>query len=115
MKLFGLIGAAGYIASRHMQAISDTDNDLVVALDVSDSVGLLDSYFPSCEFFTEYEQFEEFIEDSHLKDKHLDYISVCSPNHLHSAHIKCALRQGANVICEKPLVLQAEEIDRLKE
>ena len=111
MKRFGLIGAAGYIAPRHLQAIKDTGNDLVVAMDVNDSVGIMDSHFPEAEFFTEFEQFEAFVEDEKLAGRRLDYIAICSPNYLHLPHMKFALRNGINVICEKPLVLNASDLD----
>ena len=111
MKRFGLIGAAGYIAPRHLQAIKDTSNELVVAMDVSDSVGIMDSHFPKAEFFTEFEQFEAFVEDEKLAGRCLDYIAICSPNYLHLPHMKFALRNGINVICEKPLVLKASDLD----
>jgi UDP-N-acetyl-2-amino-2-deoxyglucuronate dehydrogenase len=110
MKRFGLIGAAGYIAPRHLRAIKDTGNDLVVAMDVNDSVGIMDSHFPEAEFFTEFEQFEAFVEDEKLAGRCLDYIAICSPNYLHLPHMKFALRNGISVICEKPLVLNASDL-----
>lgn len=111
MKRFGLIGAAGYIAPRHLQAIKDTGNELLVAMDINDSVGIMDSYFPEAEFFTEFEQFEAFVEDEKLAGRRLDYITICSPNYLHLSHIKFALRNGIDVICEKPLVLNTSDLD----
>lgn len=111
MKRFGLIGAAGYIAPRHLRAIKDTGNALVVAMDVNDSVGILDSHFPEAEFFTEFEQFEAFVEDEKLAGRSLDYIAICSPNYLHVPHMKFALRNGIDVICEKPLVLNGADLD----
>ncbi len=114
MKNFALIGAAGYIAPRHMKAIKETDNDLIAALDKNDSVGIIDSYFPDADFFTEFERFDRHI--SKLKfDKNVsvDYVSICTPNYLHDAHIRFALRQGAEAICEKPLVLNPWNIDAL--
>jgi UDP-N-acetyl-2-amino-2-deoxyglucuronate dehydrogenase len=114
MKKFALIGAAGYIAPRHLAAIRDTGNDLAVAMDTNDSVGIMDSHFPKAEFFTEFEQFEAYVEDEILKGNKLDYISICSPNYLHSPHMKFALKHGIDVICEKPLVLSSSEIDTLK-
>lgn len=108
-----MIGAAGYIAPRHMRAIKDTGNDLVVAIDVNDSVGIMDSLFPDTEFFTEFEQFEAFIEDEKLAGRSLDYIVICSPNYLHLPHMKYALRNSINVICEKPLVLNTNDLDTL--
>lgn len=106
---FGLIGAAGYVAPRHMQAIKDTGHELVVALDPNDSVGVLDRYFPNCKFFTQVERFDRHI----MKNEKLDFISICSPNYLHESHCKLALRLGANVICEKPLTTNVENIDQI--
>ena len=113
MKRFALIGAGGYIAPRHLRAIKDTGNDLVVAMDINDSVGIMDSHFPDAEFFTEFEQFEAFVEDEKLQGRKLDYVAICSPNYLHSPHMKFALKNGIDVICEKPLVLHTEELDLL--
>ena len=113
MKKFALIGAGGYIAPRHLRAIKDTGNTLVAAVDVNDSVGVMDSYFPEAEFFTEFEEFAAFVEDQSRYGNPLDYISICSPNYLHSPHIKYALRNGINVICEKPLVLTCADLDEL--
>lgn len=110
MKRFGLIGAAGYIAPRHLKAIKETGNELVVAMDINDSVGIMDSHFPDAEFFTEFEQFSGFVEDLKLKGESLDYIAVCSPNYLHLPHMKFALQNGIDVICEKPLVLNASDL-----
>ncbi|MBT8608399.1 Gfo/Idh/MocA family oxidoreductase [Polynucleobacter paneuropaeus] len=105
MKNFGLIGAAGYIAPRHMQAIKDTKNQLLVAYDINDSVGVIDSFFPEADFFTEFEFFYDHIcRLKHSQSSALDYLSICSPNYLHHAHIAAGLRLGCNVICEKPLV-----------
>ena len=114
MKRFGLLGAAGYIAPRHLRAIKDTNNELVVAADISDSVGVMDSYFPEAEFFTSFEKFEEFVEDEKIAGRNLDYITICSPNYLHVSHIKYALRNKINVICEKPLVLNSADLDSIK-
>lgn len=111
MKRFGLIGVAGYIAPRHLRAIKDTGNELLVAMDINDSVGILDSHFPSAEFFTEFEQFEAFVEDEKLAGRSLDYIAICSPNYLHLPHMKFALRNGIDVVCEKPLVLSGLDLD----
>ena len=113
-KRFGLIGTAGYIAPRHLKAIQETGNVLVASTDINDSVGVLDSYFPKSEFFTEFEEFQSFIQDENLKGNPLDFISICSPNHLHSTHIKLALNAGCDVICEKPLVLSIAELEELK-
>lgn len=115
MKYFGLIGAAGYIAPRHMKAIKDTGNILVAALDKGDSVGIIDSYFPEADFFVEFERFDRHIEKlKYEENRFLDYVSICSPNYLHDAHIRFALRSGADAICEKPLVLNPWNIDKLK-
>ncbi|EID0062651.1 Gfo/Idh/MocA family oxidoreductase [Vibrio vulnificus] len=114
MKSFALIGAAGYIAPRHLRAIKETGNNLVAAMDINDSVGIMDSHFPDAEFFTEFEDFAAFVEDQALKGKKLDYIAICSPNYLHAAHMKYALKNGIDVICEKPLVLHSEDMDVLK-
>lgn len=114
MKRFALIGTAGYIAPRHLNAIKDTGNDLIVAMDVNDSVGIMDMHFPESEFFTEFEDFAAYVEDEALKGNRLDYISICSPNYLHAPQMKFALKNGIDVICEKPLVLSSKEIDTLK-
>jgi UDP-N-acetyl-2-amino-2-deoxyglucuronate dehydrogenase len=114
MKRFALIGTGGYIAPRHLKAIKDTGNELVVAMDVNDSVGIMDMHFPESEFFTEFEDFAAYIEDEAIKGNKLDYISICSPNYLHAPQIKFALKNGIDVICEKPLVLSSKEIDTLK-
>jgi UDP-N-acetyl-2-amino-2-deoxyglucuronate dehydrogenase len=104
-KSFALIGACGYIAPRHLQAIRDTGNVLAAALDRSDSAGILDSYFPDARFFTEFERFDRHLEKLRRKGEGVEYISICSPNYLHDAHVRFALRLGANAICEKPLVI----------
>lgn len=114
-KRFALIGAAGYIAPRHMQAIKDTGNVLVAALDKNDSVGILDSYFPDCDFFTEFERFDRNIDKLRRQGMGIDFVSICSPNYLHDAHIRFALRSGAHAICEKPLVLNPWNVDALAE
>lgn len=115
MKNFILIGAAGYIAPRHLKAIKDTGNDLLAALDIHDSVGILDSYFPKAHFFTEFERFDRHIEKLRREGTTIDYVTVCSPNYLHDAHIRFGLRIGADVICEKPLVLNPWNVDALIE
>jgi len=112
-KRFALIGAAGYIAPRHMKAIKDTGNAVVAALDKFDSVGVLDSYFPEADFFTEFERFDRHIEKLRIKNLPIDYVSVCSPNYLHDSHIRFGLRNHADVICEKPLVLNPWNFDSL--
>lgn len=115
MKNFVLIGAGGYIAPRHMKAIKDTGNNLLAALDRHDSVGIMDSYFPEADFFTEFERFDRHVEKLKRQGIHTDYVSVCSPNYLHDAHIRFGLRIGADVICEKPVVLNPWNIDALME
>ncbi len=115
MKNFALIGAAGYIAPRHLKAIKDTGNRLVAALDPFDSVGILDSYFPEAEFFTQPELFEDYLYSLRGTPQQVDYVSIASPNYLHNAHIRMALRAGADAICEKPLVLNPQEIRALKD
>lgn len=115
MKNFGLIGAAGYIAPRHMRAIKDTGNTLVSAYDTFDSVGVIDSYFPKADFFTEFERFDRHIDKLKRNGNPLDYVSVCSPNYLHDSHIRFGLKNGADVICEKPIVLNPWNLDALEE
>jgi UDP-N-acetyl-2-amino-2-deoxyglucuronate dehydrogenase len=105
LKTFALIGACGYIAPKHLRAIKDTGNSLVVALDRSDSAGILDSYFPDARFFTEFERFDRHLEKLRHKGESVDYVSICSPNYLHDAHVRFALRIGADAIFEKPLVI----------
>jgi UDP-N-acetyl-2-amino-2-deoxyglucuronate dehydrogenase len=112
-KKFALIGAAGYIAPRHLKAIKETGNDLVVAMDINDSVGIMDGHFPEAEFFTEFEQFEAYLEDQKILGKKIDYVAICSPNYLHAPHMKYALKNGIDVICEKPLVINAKDLDIL--
>ena len=117
MKNFVLLGAAGYIAPRHMKAIKETGNVLVAAMDPHDAVGIIDSYFPDSAFFTEFERLDRHVEK--LKrmgdEKKVHYVSIASPNYLHDAHIRFALRVGAHAICEKPLVLEPWNVDALKE
>ncbi|HRO08528.1 MAG TPA: Gfo/Idh/MocA family oxidoreductase [Saprospiraceae bacterium] len=115
MKHFALIGAAGYIAPRHMQAVRETGNDLVAAVDINDSVGIIDRYFPNAAFFTEFERFDRHLEKLKRAGHQVDYVSICSPNYLHDAHIRFGLRYGADVICEKPVVLNPWNIDALEE
>ncbi|PQV57282.1 UDP-N-acetyl-2-amino-2-deoxyglucuronate dehydrogenase [Sediminibacterium magnilacihabitans] len=112
-KRFALIGAAGYIAPRHMKAIKDTGNTIVAALDKFDSVGILDSYFPQADFFTEFERFDRHIEKLRLSSNPIEYVSICSPNYLHDSHIRFGLRNHSDVICEKPLVLNPWNLDSL--
>ena len=115
MKDFALIGAAGYIAPRHMKAIKETGNNLVAAYDPYDGIGIMDSHFPQADFFTEAERFEDFIYKWKMDNgKPLDYISIATPNYLHKSHMRLALAHGATAICEKPLVLNPSDIDGLK-
>jgi len=114
-KKFALIGVAGYIAERHLRAIKDTGNTLVATLDKFDCVGKIDSYFPDSDFFTEYERFDRHIDKLKRKGEKIDYVSICTPNYLHDSHIRFALRQGAEAICEKPVVLNPWNIDALQE
>lgn len=113
---FALIGAAGYIAPRHMKAIRETENTLVAALDPFDSVGIIDSFFPDAHFFTEPERFDRHLDKLRRSGiNKVDYVSICSPNYLHDAHIRMALRNDAHAICEKPLVLNPWNLDALSE
>lgn len=115
-KNFALIGAAGYVAPKHLQAIKNTNNTLLAALDKFDSVGVLDSYFPNADFFVEFERFDRHLEKlKRQKGIPIDYVSICTPNYLHDSHIRMALRRGANAICEKPLVLNPWNIYPLLE
>jgi UDP-N-acetyl-2-amino-2-deoxyglucuronate dehydrogenase len=115
MKNFALIGAAGFIAPRHLKAIKETGNNLVAALDKHDNVGILDSFFPNADFFTEFERFDRYLDKLKRNGETVDYISICSPNYLHDAHIRYALRYGADAICEKPLVLNPWNLEALME
>lgn len=112
---FAIIGVGGYIAPRHLKAIKDTGNILVAALDKNDSVGIMDSYFPDADFFTEFERFDRHIDKLRRRGEGVDFVSICSPNYLHDAHIRFALRSGANAICEKPLVLNPWNVEGLRE
>jgi UDP-N-acetyl-2-amino-2-deoxyglucuronate dehydrogenase len=114
-KRFALIGAAGYIAPRHMKAIQETGHELVAALDPSDSVGIIDSFFPNADFFTEFERFDRHVDKLRRKGARLDYVTICSPNYLHDAHIRFALRNHAHAICEKPTVLNPWNLEALAE
>ena len=114
-KAFGLIGASGYIAVRHMQAIRAVGGMLHAALDPNDSVGIIDSFFPDAHFFTEFERFDRHVDLMHRKGRPIDLFSICSPNYLHDAHCRFALRSDADAICEKPLVLNPWNIDGLAE
>lgn len=115
MTSFALIGASGYIAPRHMRAIKDTGGALRVAFDPNDSVGVIDSFFPQAHFFTEFERFDRHVDKMRRRHERIDYVSVCSPNYLHDAHIRFGLRSGSDVICEKPLVLNPWNIEGLYE
>ena len=116
MKNFALVGAAGYIAPRHMKAIKETGNNLIAAFDPNDSVGIIDSHFPEAHFFTEFERFDRHVDKLHRSGAAaLDYVSICSPNYLHDSHMRFALRSGADAICEKPLVLNPWNINALLE
>ncbi|MFZ1291341.1 MAG: Gfo/Idh/MocA family oxidoreductase [Melioribacteraceae bacterium] len=117
MKNFAITGVAGYIAPRHLQAIKETGNNLVAALDPHDSVGILDRYFPNVSYFAEFERFERHIERlrRQSKEKSIDYLTICSPNFLHDAHIRLALRSNSDAICEKPVVLNPWNLDALQE
>lgn len=115
MKNFALIGAAGFIAPRHLRAIKDTGNNLVAALDKFDSVGIMDSFFPDADFFTEFERFDRHLEKLKRQGTQLDYVSICTPNYLHDSHIRFGMRNGADVICEKPLVLNPWNVEALED
>ena len=116
IKRFALIGVGGYIAPRHIEAIRDTGNVMIACLDKNDSVGIIDRYFPDADFFTEFERFDRHLEKLRRENgQKIDYVSICSPNYLHDAHIRFALRIGADAICEKPLVLNPWNIDALEE
>ena len=112
-KNFAIIGVGGYIAPRHLDAIKELGGNLVASFDKNDSVGVMDKYFPDCQFFTDFERFESFLQSQKLANKPVDFISICTPNHMHLPHLQFALRLGADAICEKPLVLHAEDFDQL--
>lgn len=116
-KNFTITGASGYIAPRHLKAIKETGNNLLAALDPNDSVGILDGYFDEVPFFTEFERFDRYLEKLRWQnhDHKIDYVSICSPNYLHDAHARFAMRIGADAICEKPVVLNPWNIDALQE
>jgi UDP-N-acetyl-2-amino-2-deoxyglucuronate dehydrogenase len=114
MKRFAIIGVAGYVAPRHLKAIRDVGGDLVAAMDKSDSVGVLDQYFPDAAFFTEFERFERYLAKLKQEGKGIDYFVVCTPNYLHDSHCRFGMRMGADVICEKPLVLNPHNLEGLK-
>jgi len=110
---FALIGVAGFIAPRHLKAIKETGNTLIAALDPKDSVGIIDSYFPDADFFTESERFDRHLDKLHRSGQSVNFVSICSPNYLHDAHIRMALRNGAHAVCEKPIVLSPWNTDGL--
>ena len=110
---FAIIGVGGYIAPRHLEAIKELGHNVVAAYDHNDSVGIMDRYFPECQFYTDFERFESFVDSLKDTKDHIEYISICTPNHMHASHIKFALSHGANAICEKPLVLFEKDIDEL--
>ncbi|UCH13573.1 MAG: Gfo/Idh/MocA family oxidoreductase [Bacteroidales bacterium] len=114
-KKFAIIGVGGYIAAKHLRAIKETGNELVASLDPSDSVGLIDQYFPDSDFFVEFERFDRHIDRLRRTGTNVDYVSICSPNYLHDSHIRFALRSGAHAICEKPLVLNPWNVEGLEE
>lgn len=114
MKNFALIGAAGYIAPRHMRAIQDTGNILLAASDPNDSVGVIDRFFPEAKFFTEFERFDRHVDKLRRKGTPIEFVSICSPNYLHDAHCRFGLKGDADVICEKPLVLNPWNIDAIQ-
>lgn len=115
MKRFALIGAAGYIAERHMKAIKDTGNTLVCASDRFDVMGRIDSYFPDARFFLEHENLDKYMDDLRMAGNPVDYVSICTPNYMHPSHIRFALRNGADAICEKPMVIHPEEMHIIKD
>jgi UDP-N-acetyl-2-amino-2-deoxyglucuronate dehydrogenase len=115
MKNFALIGAAGFVAPRHMKAIRETGNNLLAAIDKHDNVGVLDSYFPNADFFTEFERFDRHLDKLKRKGVNVDYFTICSPNYLHDSHIRYALRYGSEAICEKPLVLNPWNVTALED
>lgn len=114
VKQFALMGVAGYIAPRHLKAIKSSGNNLVAAIDPFDSVGLLDSYFPDCSYFNEFELFDRHLSRLNNTGKGIDYLSVCTPDYLHDAHVRYGLKLGANVITEKPMVLNPKNLDELE-
>lgn len=113
-KSFAIIGVAGYVAPRHIKAIQDCGHELVAAMDVSDSVGIMDQYFPNCFFFTTFERFDRHLFKRKQSGNPIDFLVVCTPNHLHDAHIRFGLHYGCDVICEKPLVLNPWNLDGIE-
>lgn len=115
MKNFVLLGTAGYVAPRHLKAIKETGNNLIASYDISDSVGIIDRYFPASEFFTEKNKFLQYLKEFKNSGNNIDYFSICTPNHLHEDQIKMALNFGADVICEKPIVINPKSLSSIKE
>src|SRR6476620_2936977 len=115
MSNFALIGAAGFIAPKHMRAIKEVGGDLLAAVDPSDSVGVLDSFFPQARFFVEFERFDRHVDKLRRQLRGIEFMSICSPNYLHGAHARFALRSNADAICEKPLVLNPWNLDGLRQ
>lgn len=115
MKNFAIVGVGGFIAVRHLKAIKETGNNLLAALDKHDSVGIMDSYFPTADFFTEFERFDRHIDKLRRSGEKVEYVTICTPNYLHDSHIRFALRNQADAICEKPLVLNPWNVDALQE
>ena len=113
MKNFALIGVAGFIARKHVQAIKETNNNLIACLDPHDSVGYLDNFFPEADFFTEFERFDRHLDKLKRKGIPIHYVSICSPNYLHDSHIRFALKNNADAICEKPVVLNPWNLEAL--
>ena len=114
MKTFALIGAAGYVAPRHVRAVKETGNVLLAAIDPHDNIGFLDNYYPETRFFTKFERFDRYMDKLKNENNGVDFVSICSPNHLHDTHIKSALHWSADAICEKPLVLNPWNLNVLK-
>jgi UDP-N-acetyl-2-amino-2-deoxyglucuronate dehydrogenase len=113
MKKFALLGAAGYVAPKHMEAIKINNGDIIAIMDPSDSVGIIDSYFPNAKYFSEIERFDRFVDKQRTTKDKIDYFSICTPNYLHDSHIRLALRSDADAICEKPLVINPKNLDYL--
>jgi len=114
MKRFAIIGAAGFVAERHIRAVKETGNEVVAAMDTFDVMGRMDSYFPEAEFFTSEDELAMFLVKCQKENNPVDFVSICSPNFLHIKHIELALKNGCDVICEKPLVIQAVDLDKIK-
>lgn len=115
MKQFAIIGAAGFVAERHIRAIKETGNEVVAAMDPFDVMGRMDSYFPEAEFFQSETELTAFLQQCQQAGDPVDFVSICSPNHLHLQHIELALKNGCNVICEKPLVIDAADLEKIKQ